>query len=319
MDRIKVDTRYLEDCVRLLEDCRDVLSDIRTDVQRSCDSMPDNCQRLFGEKIRQIKRGLSNMCDECEDTVSSIHKASELFEECEDSVLRSISGISTSAASPSSENASVSGSSSGQQNNIWNSPWLSWLDSTLDFFNICEYSRDYEDPGAEAERARDELMQQEMSEVFQDEELNEAAWNKASAEEKKEILNKILARLNEIQGTNVKTKINYFDEQPDSAGRVTLGYYRDSTKSVHVNTYMLNNYSYSYIMDTVAHEMRHAYQHAAVKDPDSFTVSESTLKSWDNNFDNYISYDQKKNNFQQYRDQPVESDARGYAGEVDYI
>lgn len=303
MSRIKVNTQNLDNWAELLKDCGEILDDVAVQLQRSHDSMPDSCLQVVGDSIERRKQELNRVKRACEATVSSLRKTAELFETCEEEVMESFPGMGTEGTVLA---------------NVWNSPWLSWLDSTLDFLNICEYGRDYEDPGAARQRARDELMQEEIEEIFQDEDLNEAAWKKASAKEKQEIMNEILKRINRIQGTDVNTKVRYFTEQPDGAGIFTAGYYRDFGKTVHMNTFYLENFSYSAVMNTLTHEMRHGYQHAVIKNPDGFDVSESTAKAWDKNFDRYISYEEKKNNYQQYRNQPVEADANDFADGVDY-
>ncbi len=128
-----------------------------------------------------------------------------------------------------------------------------------------------------------------------------------------------------------------------------LGYY-DSDR----NRITLNRRSDSFeknplaAMDTVAHEMRHAYQRQVVRDLDRADfaksdaakeinkkhidsgwsdtpiltekpwsypdVSESTARTWKTNQDNYIS-GLKKENFKFYEQQPIERDARESAAQ----
>ena len=66
---------------------------------------------------------------------------------------------------------------------------------------------------------------------------------------------------------------------------------------------------YKHLLETVSHEPRHAYQHEAVDHPTKFMVSKETIDTWKKNFDNYID---SGTNYQQYRDQPVEVDARSF-------
>lgn len=67
------------------------------------------------------------------------------------------------------------------------------------------------------------------------------------------------------------------------------------------------------VMDTVGHETRHQYQHYLVDHPDKrpADISEDTIKSWKDNFDNYK---RAENDYEAYRNQPIEVDAR-QAGE----
>jgi hypothetical protein len=68
------------------------------------------------------------------------------------------------------------------------------------------------------------------------------------------------------------------------------------------------------IMQTMIHEMRHAYQHAAVRDPDSYTVSAETIKAWEENLKpgNYKSTSNGYS-YTEYVSQPVEWDAKNMA------
>ena len=74
------------------------------------------------------------------------------------------------------------------------------------------------------------------------------------------------------------------------------------------------------VMETVIHETQHQYQHYLVENPDKRPehISEETIQSWKENFDNYIS---PRDDYEGYRKQPVEQDARDTADEVvnDYL
>lgn len=72
----------------------------------------------------------------------------------------------------------------------------------------------------------------------------------------------------------------------------------------------MDNYINSYnLMGTITHELRHAYQHQAVDNPENFVVTEETIDVWETNFDNYIS---PSTDFDLYQEQPVEVDAREF-------
>jgi uncharacterized protein YukE len=74
------------------------------------------------------------------------------------------------------------------------------------------------------------------------------------------------------------------------------------------------------VLDTIAHETRHQYQHYLVDHPDkrSDNISLEQIESWKENFDNYKKAD---DDFQAYRNQPVEADAREAAESMrnDYL
>lgn len=67
------------------------------------------------------------------------------------------------------------------------------------------------------------------------------------------------------------------------------------------------------VMETIGHETRHQYQHYLVEHPDKrpANISEETVKSWKDNINNYK---RAENDYEAYRNQPIEADAR-QAGE----
>ena len=71
------------------------------------------------------------------------------------------------------------------------------------------------------------------------------------------------------------------------------------------------------VMRTMIHEMRHAYQHAVVNNPDKFNVSEETRKQWAANFNDYKSA--KTDGYDAYVEQPIEYDAKRFAGQYQDI
>ena len=64
---------------------------------------------------------------------------------------------------------------------------------------------------------------------------------------------------------------------------------------------------------TVVHELRHAYQHEAVRHPDKFYVTNETAKAWKESFDTYEQEQAK--GYDSYRNILVERDARSFAGQ----
>lgn len=74
------------------------------------------------------------------------------------------------------------------------------------------------------------------------------------------------------------------------------------------------------LLDTVAHETRHQYQHYLVDNPDKRpdNISEDQIKAWKENFNNYMKFE---DDVEAYRNQPVEKDARefGEKAEREYV
>ena len=67
------------------------------------------------------------------------------------------------------------------------------------------------------------------------------------------------------------------------------------------------------VIDTIAHEGRHAYQHYAVEHP-GFHPDEHEVEYWRANFETYLQ--PNLYGFDAYWMQPVEVDARRYGGVV---
>lgn len=306
MDRIRVDTQILESLKTRADECTDSVHQVSVELQKVLSTLPKCCEELCRQQLTDKVKALSAVETRGKNLSGGIRSAGNLFEECEKRL-----GSLYNGRDPGKEG--INGSWSPN----WNSPWLKWLDNLLDALNINEYGRDYTDPGSERQSARDALMQDEMSDIFQSRALNITAWHNASTEKKKEMVQQIVDEINRIQGTKITQPVNFFYEPPED-NMITMGYYQDSLKRVSINIYAMEHRSYSHVMDTIVHEMRHAYQHEVILRPGDFAVSEETAKSWDANFDNYISYDSNLDNFDEYQDQPVEADARGYASGVEY-
>ena len=70
------------------------------------------------------------------------------------------------------------------------------------------------------------------------------------------------------------------------------------------------------ILKTLIHELRHAYQNAAIDNPYLYVVSDETWNEWKNNYkvNNYINGGSNG-----YREQPIEWDAINFARQKKYI
>lgn len=67
------------------------------------------------------------------------------------------------------------------------------------------------------------------------------------------------------------------------------------------------------LVEAVAHEGRHAYQHYAVDNP-GFHPDAEEVERWRHNFDDVLSAEEY--GYQRYRTQPIEVDASEYAEAV---
>ena len=89
--------------------------------------------------------------------------------------------------------------------------------------------------------------------------FNPSEWGKMSMTEKKTAIERLAHVVADELGLNNPPKIKYYYKKADS-----YGYYSDTNNSLNINTYYFTNGQTPWveIVDTVAHEMRHAYQYA---------------------------------------------------------
>lgn len=98
----------------------------------------------------------------------------------------------------------------------------------------------------------------------------------------------------------------------------TCGYYIDSSKEIFINYKYLNEGELKDVLQTILHEMHHAFVHYTVEniDYESELVQDNyyykQAREWKENTENYIS---SNINFDEYQNQPIEADARAYAEE----
>lgn len=170
-----------------------------------------------------------------------------------------------------------------------------------------------ENPTRSQEKLMDEYLQKEVFKLLGDKKYSKEAWAAASVGERKALLNSYMEEIAEIMGVKLDGDIDFFNK-PSKNGIITNGSYSTRDNTISLNTYILEKSSpaSSYKMfSTLIHEMRHAYQHAAVNNPGQFQVSAETLTSWENNFNNYVS--SGSGGYDAYRAQPIEADARAFA------
>lgn len=134
-----------------------------------------------------------------------------------------------------------------------------------------------------------------------------SSWiNKSEAERKKSIADLANSVTSDLQLTNAPS-IGYYYREPEGR-RVSYGFYRAQDNTININTYTLDDARET--ADTVAHELRHAWQRERASNPQT-----DEDRAFANNFSpgNYIS---PQIDYMGYRDQPVERDARQYASSI---
>lgn len=157
------------------------------------------------------------------------------------------------------------------------------------------------------ERENDLYMQKAIFEELNNEKYSKETWEKASLEERKAIIKAFMIDIAVIYGVIINTNVGFFNENSG-----TRGYYDSSSNRVFINEKTLNNKDSYKVFQTMIHEMRHAYQAASVKDPNSYVVSEETIEQWKNNFEDYKSVDNGYS-YEEYVSQPIEYDAKNFA------
>ena len=93
------------------------------------------------------------------------------------------------------------------------------------------------------------------------------------------------------------------------------GYYNDKNKTIAINIEQIVEEpmtieSAKELLITVFHELRHAYQHYAARNPSQYGADKLTASIWRTNYKNYV---QCSKNPKRYYIQPVEQDARNFA------
>ncbi len=143
----------------------------------------------------------------------------------------------------------------------------------------------------------DESMRKEMLSKF-----NEQQWKGMSLAQKKSAIQELANHIANDLGLDTVPRIEYYYNRNVN----DCGYFYDGDYTLHINTYRLEKgYApWVEIVDTVAHELRHAYQYLNLATNPESAVSVS--------YKNYISFNEKLGNYQEYRHQACEADAFNY-------
>lgn len=130
-------------------------------------------------------------------------------------------------------------------------------------------------------------------------------WERLSDGERKVAIQDLAAVIGKKLGLEDNPDIQFYDGRDGSCGA-----YLPWSNTIEINRNTL--FDSREVVDTVAHEMRHAYQHQRAQCPE--TIQD---KMYQLNFENYISpvplADGKYLFFTDYQDQLVEAEARAFA------
>ena len=160
------------------------------------------------------------------------------------------------------------------------------------------------------EKMYDLSMQSQVKNLLSSNQYSETTWNNSSLEERRNILNNLLSDVSGVLGVNVNSNIQF--DKFNSIYR--LGEYHHSDKTIHLNATVLERYNSYELLNTIVHETRHAYQHAAIDNPNLYVVSNETISQWKNNINDYT---EPAEGYNSYYEQPIEWDANGFMGKLD--
>lgn len=138
--------------------------------------------------------------------------------------------------------------------------------------------------------------------------FTETGWAGLNMEERKDALNALAIDAGNAFRTEIKG-VEFFDGPPNERG------YFNGDGYLYINSDCLTNSNNRIdAIDTIYHEGRHAFQHAAITNPTKYGITSEQAQIWQNNFNHYLS--SSKFGYERYYNQPVELDAFGFA---DYV
>ena len=143
-----------------------------------------------------------------------------------------------------------------------------------------------------------------VKEFVEADEHRQPPYEEASSKERAQYLKEFHDKFNEMTGY---TNNLHFREGMDSEN---LGAFNPVTKQIDLNADLLKEDDPQMVMETIMHESRHAYQDFAINHPEQVSVDAETIKTWEYNFDHYIS---PEFDFEAYVNQPVEADANDFS------
>ncbi len=259
--------------------------------------------RVGGDRIQQsIRRVLEEVGSEAvkmNSLGSALQAVASQYRKAENAIV----GMQIAEKSPGTD------TTPGTDKRNW---WIKFWDWVAD-----KKPDEHDTTTLEQEKAADNAIRSQLWAVLQKEKYSKETWDNASIEERKQILQDYMDEVSKVYGLkDVRSKISWSRTATYTDNSITWGSYNDFSRTVTLNERALSdnvgNWDSYKLLGTVAHELRHAYQHEAIRHPTDFMVSQETINVWKDNFKHYIRSD---NNYEAYRAQAVEVDARSF--EVD--
>lgn len=153
--------------------------------------------------------------------------------------------------------------------------------------------------------------------------LNVKGWANLPAEEKLAFLQEYENVMAAMQGRDaIPVRVITPEELASYGDGAIMGYYNHGKKEMRINPAFLENrknitgvsvFSLPQVLETIAHEGRHAWQHYVVDHPEKKLVDRKTRLAMQMNFANYCSGSGAGSTFAFYEAQMIELDARRYA------
>lgn len=140
-------------------------------------------------------------------------------------------------------------------------------------------------------------------------------WDSLDIKDKERLIRTVALIEKENLGINKDTEVVVLTKKMSTC---TLGYYIDEKNEIYINYKHLNEGELSDVLNTVIHEMHHAFVYYTIStlDYESEEVKNNyyyqKAREWKENSENYIS---SNDGFDKYETQPIEADARAYAKE----
>lgn len=129
--------------------------------------------------------------------------------------------------------------------------------------------------------------------------FKQSKWEQLTVQEQKRAIEQLADYNAEVLGVDEKPRIVYYRKEDPS----DFGGYSSQQNAIYINEYNLKNAVET--ADTISHEYRHKYQHERAE-----KLENERDLAFKEGFENYI---RAENDYQGYKEQLVESDARAYA------
>lgn len=132
--------------------------------------------------------------------------------------------------------------------------------------------------------------------------FKQSKWEQLTVQEQKCAIEQLADYNAEVLGVDEKPRIVYYRKEDPS----DFGGYSSQQNAIYINEYNLKNAAET--ADTISHEYRHKYQHERAE-----KLENERDLAFKEGFENYI---RAENDYQGYKEQLVESDARAYAQSI---